>query len=147
MNRVTAPGAVHRPPPMFPPISCDHNFNVHLQPRLITPSRYISWLAPFRTPRPHSNSLDHNLWVYLPGSAIPASKCAQPCHTRESPNLLVSCLQVCMIIGCNCLSPNSPDYCFQVYLQTHSNTPSKFARSWPLSVSPNSLDHDHWVHL
>jgi hypothetical protein len=83
------------------------------------------------------------------------SKLAQLCSQSLSPNSLDYCVQVYLqtssITITECITPTSLDYGLQVHLQTRSITLleclSKFTQSRPPRVSPNMLNYHLQVHL
>ena len=137
---ITTSKWISKPARSRPPGVCPQSHDYSLQVCNIMASKCIS-----------PNSHDHGLQVHLPPCLITASKIA----LSWPPSAY---LQTRTITASKCIStltplrpPSSQDQGRQVHLKTWSITisesNSKFARSWPLSATPNSLDLDLRVHL
>jgi len=110
-----------------PPSSHNHGLQVHLQTRSITASKCISKLAQSWPPSVCPNSLDYGLRSHT----IMVSKCIYKLAWSRYRSAFLSSLH----------------HGLKVYLQTHSITPSMFARSLCPSASNYSLDRDLGVNL
>jgi len=93
---------------------------VLVQTRSITACKCIAKLVRLRRPSASPNTLDQGLQVRLQTRSMRASKCISKYARLRLPNSHVHCIQVHI---------------------------SKHTRSWPPSVSPNSLDRGQHVHL